>query len=140
MYSNKLKYGMQTLLYMNRFNKKHVFSAAYISEQLHIPKEFISKILQTLAHNGILLSKKGKGGGFAFSVDPQQIKLKTIFNSLGHAKEFEKCLFGGNVESCLEDECRICSIWTTFNKEMIYLINNHTLGNLCFRLENDLNN
>lgn len=139
-YSNKLKYGMQSLLYMKRFKRNHVFSAAYISEQLQIPKEFISKILQTLALKGILISKKGKGGGFSFAVDPQQIKLKTIFDSLGHTKKFEKCLFGRDVDSCSQEECMVCSLWTTFNKEMTYIINNHTLGNLCLRLETDFNN
>jgi Rrf2 family protein len=131
---------MLALMYMNKSESKKIFSAAKISEQLQIPKEFISKILQSLVLKGILISKKGRGGGFSFASNPFQIKLKPIFETLGHTKEFEKCLFGGNTNLCDDSKCIICSSWTTFNKDLTYIINNHTLGNFCSRLENDLNN
>lgn len=125
---------------MKKFERHTVFTAAYISGQLQIPKEFISKILQDLARNGILISKKGKGGGFSLAKDPSQIKLKTIFELLGKKKQLEKCVLGVNTKFCVPDECLICTSWTMFNKEMTYIINNHSLGSFSYKLENDFNN
>jgi len=125
---------------MKKFSGQQIFSAAHLSDQLNIPKEFISKILQTLALDGILISKKGKGGGFAFACDPLNIKLKNILDSLGYNKKFDKCLFGEETGYCPDNQCVVCLPWNTFNKEITYIINNYSLGNICYKLENELNN
>ena len=54
---------------------REVIPAEEIANKLSIPKEFVSKILQSLTESGIVNSRKGKSGGFAIAKDPKRIKL-----------------------------------------------------------------
>lgn len=63
-FSKKCEYGLQAILYLASRKNKEYFSAKEIAEDLKIPKEFISKILQSLVEFNIVGSKKGKNGGF----------------------------------------------------------------------------
>jgi Rrf2 family protein len=44
----------------------------------HIPRNYLRKLLQILARNGILESYKGKHGGFALRKNPEEITLADI--------------------------------------------------------------
>ena len=63
-FSKKCEYGLQAVLFMAANGNDCVCPAEEISKKLNIPKEFISKILQSLTESGIVESKKGKSGGF----------------------------------------------------------------------------
>ena len=59
-FSKKCEYGLQAVLFMAARDEDCVCPAEEISKKLNIPKEFISKILQSLTESGIIESKKGK--------------------------------------------------------------------------------
>ena len=62
-FSKKCEYGLQAVLYLSTYDKGAVVPADDIAKKLSIPKEFVSKILQSLTERGIVVSKKGKAGG-----------------------------------------------------------------------------
>lgn len=126
MFSHKLKYGLQALVYLSTLKRNEIVSAATFSSELKIPKEFVSKILQSLTKTGLVDSKKGKGGGFFLSVEPDQIKLSYIIDALGGHLNSE-CLFGLN-KLCKNDDCEVCKEWKDYNNKFNNLINRYTLG------------
>jgi len=93
-FSKKCEYGLQAVLYLATQDKGAVVSADDIAKKLSIPKEFVSKILQSLTESGIVLSKKGKAGGFSLSRDPQKIKLIDIVASIDGLAVFNNCVLG----------------------------------------------
>ena len=93
-FSKKCEYGLQAVLYLATQDKGAVVSADDIAKKLDIPKEFVSKILQSLTESGIVLSKKGKAGGFSLSRDPQKIKLIDIVASIDGLAVFNNCVLG----------------------------------------------
>jgi DNA-binding IscR family transcriptional regulator len=57
-FSKKCEYGMQAVLFLAAQQSGTVVPAGKISEVLKIPREFISKILQSLRDSGIIHSTK----------------------------------------------------------------------------------
>ena len=52
--------------------------AEQLANELNIPKSFLAKILQSLAKEGILESRKGAHGGFVLSKDMAEITVRSI--------------------------------------------------------------
>lgn len=126
MFSHKLKYGLQALVYLASLRNNEIVSAAKFSSELKIPKEFVSKILQSLTKTGLVDSKKGKGGGFFLTVEPEKIKLSLIIDALGGHLNND-CLFGLN-KLCKNDNCEVCKEWKDYNNKFNDTINRYTLG------------
>lgn len=66
-----------------------------ISEATNAPESFVAKILQPLSRKGILLSNKGKQGGFSIDLDKlEQIKLIEIVLITDGPDILTRCAFG----------------------------------------------
>ncbi len=52
--------------------------AEQLANELNIPKSFLAKILQSLAKNGILESRKGAHGGFVLAKEIEKITINSI--------------------------------------------------------------
>jgi len=63
-----------------------------------LPRDFMAKIFQRLAKNGLLVSAKGRGGGFALSRPPHQITLHDIVTAIEGAQAYDHCVVG--LEKC----------------------------------------
>lgn len=93
-FSKKCEYGLQAVLYLAAQIDREVISAEEIANKLSIPKEFVSKILQSLTESGIVNSRKGKSGGFFIAKDPKRIKLIDIVAAIDGLSMFSSCVLG----------------------------------------------
>jgi len=93
-FSKKCEYALQAILLMAASESDCVCPAEEISKKLSIPKEFISKILQSLTESGIIESKKGKTGGFKMAKHPSKIKLIDIVEAVDGLDSFNTCVLG----------------------------------------------
>jgi len=74
-------YAIRALCCIAKYNKS-IVSVKELVEDLKMPKPFLRKILQELSRRGILISYKGKNGGFALKAKPERVyigKLIEIF-------------------------------------------------------------
>jgi len=65
-----------------------------ISEELDIPKHFLSKILQILVKQKLLISMKGPTGGFKLNRDSKDITLIEIIDAIDGLEIFTQCGIG----------------------------------------------
>ena len=72
----------------------------------------MSKILQTLTKNGLLMSRKGKGGGFALAKKSNNIRLIDVVMAIDHKIDFNVCLLG--FKKCSSNH--FCPMHDTFGK------------------------
>ena len=59
-----------------------------------LPRHFVAKILQDLVRKGLLVSAKGRGGGFALSRHPAQITLYDIAAQVDGVRWLNACVVG----------------------------------------------
>jgi len=53
-------------------------TAAEIARATHAPRNYLTKILHTLAHAGVLDSTRGRCGGFRLADDANQVTLRDV--------------------------------------------------------------
>ena len=65
-----------------------------ISQKIHAPQNYLGKLLQRLAHEGIVISKKGLNGGFRLGKESSKISLYEIVNFIEDLESLEGCFMG----------------------------------------------
>jgi len=64
MLSRKTKYGLKALTYLSKQEKDTHIQISKIATSENISLKFLESILLTMRKNDLLISKKGKGGGY----------------------------------------------------------------------------
>ena len=125
-FSKKCEYGLQAVLFLAASDNDFICPAEVISKKLNIPKEFISKILQSLTESGIVESKKGKSGGFKLAKHPSKIKLIDIVDAIDGLDSFNSCLLG--FPNCSPDKpCPVHHQWGELRTKAYEMLSSETL-------------
>lgn len=79
-------------------------SAAAVARVQGISPSFLGKIVQSLARSGILVTKRGVGGGIALARSPEDITLLQVIEAVGGPLVINECLQSpancGQVQDC----------------------------------------
>ena len=78
MLSNRSKYAIKALLALADHERGEPVRIADLAHEEQIPPKFLELILLGLKNQGILQSRKGKGGGYLLARDPADIYLGQI--------------------------------------------------------------
>ena len=125
-FSKKCEYGLQAVLYMAAKEPGCVCPSEEIADKLQIPKEFVSKILQSLTESGIVDSKKGKSGGFLLAKNPSKIRLIDIVTAIDGLDLFNRCVLG--FPNCSPDQpCPVHDKWGELRTKAYDMLTNETL-------------
>ncbi len=128
-FSKACELGIQAVLFLSIKKEKVIFNAIEISQELKVPKEFVSKVLQTLTNSGIVGSKKGKSGGFYLAKSPSQIKLIDIVEAIDGLDLFKSCVLG--FPGCSHEKpCPVHDKWGKLRDEAYKMLSNETLEQL----------
>lgn len=104
MLSKKTKYGLNALIYLAKKHNQGPVLIADLAKKERIPQKFLEAILLDLKKNGLLESKKGKGGGYALSRNPSDIKMGQIIRVLDGPLATVGCVSQTAYHKC--EECR----------------------------------
>jgi len=113
MFRKETEYALRALIYIyqqNQLGEKPGITE--IAEEILAPRPFIAKVLQRLVKSDVLHSQKGKGGGFFFKNDQDDIVLKDVIVLLEGQKGFTSCGFGNG--QC--DDSNSCAIHPQYVK------------------------
>lgn len=125
-FSKKCELALQAVLYLSVFNEDTYFTATDISKRLKIPKEFLAKILQSLAVHSIVVSKKGKSGGFTLGRPLDEIRLIDIVVAMDGLEMFQKCVLG--FRGCtVEKPCPVHDKWGRLRDMTYKMLSDETL-------------
>jgi len=81
-------------------------TSATLADELGIPLNHLAKLVQTLARQGYLFTKKGKGGGLKLALDPKKIKLAQIIEAVEGPIMVNECVF--NHKNCkYSGKCKV---------------------------------
>jgi Rrf2 family protein len=103
MLTNKGKYGLKALIHLAGLRPGQLALVSDIAESNDIPKKFLDAILGELRNAGFVHSKKGKGGGYALSRDPQEIRVGHVVRVLDGPLVTVPCASRTSYRRC--DDC-----------------------------------
>ena len=131
MLSKKTKYGLKALSYLAKQKVNEPILISEISESENISKKFLESILLTLKKNGILASKKGKGGGYYLMKQPSEIKISTLIRILEGPIAMLPCVSLNYYEKCddctSEDRCSLNRLMVEVRDNTLKILENKTL-------------
>lgn len=104
MVSKKTKYALKALMVLARNHVRHQPTLiAHLAAAERLPKKFLELILLDLKNEGILTSKKGKGGGYMLAKNPDKITVGQVMRILEGTVSPLPCLSQRAYRKC--DEC-----------------------------------
>lgn len=137
MLSKKCKYAIHALVYLAERQQDGPVHISEIAEKKNIPKKFLEAILLEMRNAKILLSKKGKGGGYHLYKKPSEINLMEIIRLMDGAVALIPCVSLNYYERC--NECKnekSCGVRDTFLKvrdETLAILGGSTLDKIVKR-------
>jgi Rrf2 family protein len=103
--------------------------AARIAQEIGAPQNYLGKLLQTLAGEGLVVSQKGLGGGFRLARNPKDISLLDIAEPIEHISRWSGCILGW--PECSEiDPCAIHTRWKTVRNSYLQMLKRTTIAEL----------
>ena len=94
MLSHTAEYALRAALYLAEHGEGRRVQVAEMADALRIPRNYLSKILHSLARHGVLRSTRGKSGGFQLARSPADLYLVEVVAPFGSPGEKRQCLLG----------------------------------------------
>lgn len=136
-YSRSCEYALRALTHLSMLDDQRMATVKEISEQEHLPKQFLAKLLQTLARAGIVASVKGPGGGFTLAHTADEITLYDVVNCIDGNVDFDRCAVG-LLECSDTAPCPLHDQWKILRESIRAYLQRNTLGGLQTALEEKL--
>jgi len=127
--SRASEYAIRAMTYMARESNDGFFLARDMSERLGIPAPFLGKVLQQMVARGMLVSQRGRNGGFKLAIPAGEISLYQIVDSQEHLGRARQC-FLGQAECTDERACPMHEFWKGTANEFLNQLVNTTLIDL----------
>jgi Rrf2 family iron-sulfur cluster assembly transcriptional regulator len=103
--------------------------AARIAREIGAPQNYLGKLLQILAREGLVESQKGLGGGFRLARDPRSITLLDVVEPLEHVSRWSGCILGR--PACSDaDPCAIHIRWKAVRDAYLHMLRRTTITEL----------
>lgn len=94
MYSTSCAYAIRAMCRLTAMHSDGFVRVQEICEGSDLPAYFVAKICRDLARAELLISAKGRGGGFALARKPGQITLYDIVEAIDGVGQYSRCVVG----------------------------------------------
>ena len=116
MLTAKGKYGLKAVVHLASVEPAKTTQAIDIAEAHNIPKKFLDAILGDLRGAGIVLAKKGPGGGYRLARAADQIKVGAVIRALDGALAPIACASRNAYQACADCDVKTCTIRLTMTR------------------------
>jgi len=133
MLSKKTQYAFKALAYLTEKYDKGPVLISEIARNKKIPLKFLENILLQLKKEGILDSKKGKGGGYFLKKPPKKCKTATIIRLLNgpiNMRPSVSLFYFEHSRNCDEKNCGLHDMMVEVRDATLNIVENRTLSDL----------
>ena len=92
--SNTSQYAIRILAYMADNKDSKLLNATELSKTLYIPYKFLTKIMTELVKSGLVVSIRGREGGYKFEKETSEIMVSDILAIFNDSIKDEQCVLG----------------------------------------------
>lgn len=133
MLSKKTQYAFKALMYLAQQKNNVPILIAEISEKKKIPLKFLENILLEMRKDGILGSKKGKGGGYFLAKPADKIALVDVMRLIDGPISLLPCVskfFYEKCENCDEKKCGLRKVLIQVRDANLNILENQTVADI----------
>lgn len=128
-------YGLRVLMYLALLPEHQQASIDQISAIYGISRNNINKIVHQLGKEGLICTKRGKGGGISLAVSPTQINIADVVTTLENNLSVVDC----NKPACvILPACRLKGALLGATNAFIEHLKQYTLADLVEEKRKDL--
>lgn len=133
MFNKETEYALRGLVYIQmQNNREHRPGIAEIAREIEAPAFYTAKIMQRMVRHGFIASLKGKGGGFYFPEEKENLPLYNIITAIQGDRLFTGCAFG--LKQCNEQNpCPMHDRYAPIREGMLRLVSEETIQSLAVR-------
>lgn len=104
MLTMRTRYALKALTILAGTGDQKPVLIGELAEREAIPRKFLEAILRELKQHGILTAQRGRGGGYALRLPPEEITLAAVIRALDGPIAPVPCLSRTAYRKC--DECK----------------------------------
>lgn len=126
--SKTLDYAVRSLTYMgNQPVGKH--NMKEISQEQHIPLNYLAKIMRRLVKNGLVRSTLGPDGGYTLRKLPNEINLRDVYEAIEGEIRMIDCMDKDTL-CVLYETCPQLPVWDRIQLSIIKILEDTTLEDM----------
>jgi Rrf2 family protein len=134
--SRKIDYGLRAMIFLASVAEGSVVPFREIAHAMHIPEDFLAKILKTLVDGSLVISSRGSHGGYQLARRAPEISFLEIIEAIEGPVQMNVCLADSGKESCgLSASCTMQSVWRQGQDRMLEVYRASKLSDLAIPAE-----
>jgi Rrf2 family iron-sulfur cluster assembly transcriptional regulator len=127
-------HAVRAMVALAQLPKGAYAGAGRIAAEIGAPQNYLGKLLQTLAREGLVQSQKGLGGGFCLARHPRRISLYDVVEPIEHLGRWSECILGRS--ACSDTHpCTIHNRWKKVRTAYLDMLKQTTIADLVSRGE-----
>lgn len=124
--SNTAQYAIRVITHMAK-DKDELYPASRLVKELNVSDKYLKRILTSLTENGIIISIRGKYGGFKLNKAPEEIFLYDIISCCDNVEKYFGCVLGFN--DCSDgNPCSLHEKWLPISLKLTELLKETTIS------------
>lgn len=132
MLSQKTRYTIRALQHLADHWRKGPVRLDAIAEAQNIPRKFLTVILSEMVREGVVISHRGREGGYELALAPVDVRYGDIIRLTRGSLALVPCAARNAHEHCNnclpEAECRLRGLMITLRDEMANMLDRVTLA------------
>lgn len=132
MLSQKTRYSIRALQHLSDNWRQGPVRLDAIAEAQNIPRKFLTVILSEMVREGIVISHRGREGGYELALAPVDVRYGDIIRLTRGSLALVPCAARNAHEHCNnclpEAECRLRGLMLTLRDEMAAMLDRITLA------------
>jgi Rrf2 family protein len=127
------RYALRLMSYMASSGETSI-STLELHKQLGIPKQYLRRLMTRLSKKELLVSDKGRNGGFSLARSKNEISLSEIIAATDDIPLMESCILG--FETCqLIEKCPLHDKWNDARQKMLETFRTVSLAEMEIKLK-----
>jgi Rrf2 family protein len=136
--TTRTRYAVRAMAYLGPWFGKRALSLKEVALNEGISEKYLEQIFYQLTKAGLLVTKKGPGGGYELRQPPSAIRLIDILSAVGESLAPVFCVAENKPQTCPRSRfCPARPYWQKLKWTQEEFLKTHTLADICQQSNKD---
>ena len=127
--SRKIDYALRAMIHLAGLPSGKIATLQDLSLPLHMPREFLAKILKILTAKGLVRSSRGAHGGYRLARPAREISFLEVIEAVEGPVQLNVCL--DHKDRCdVSEGCTMYQVWKVGQDRMLEVYRRTSLAQL----------